>query len=68
MKARLYWTIQHTKRGVQDLRFHVKCWWLSQHVDFLEWRWRIDRLMVQPQPVPIPIQSQQGGRYAVHSM
>lgn len=68
MKARLYWTIQHMNRGIHDLRFAASCWWLSQRVDFLEWRWRLDALMPQPQTIPAPARVQQRGRYAVHSL
>ena len=67
MKTRLYWTIRHMNRGIHDLRFSASCWWLSQRVDFLEWRWRLNALMPQPQPVPAPVLVQQEGRYAVNS-
>ena len=67
MKARLYWTTQHMTRGIHDLRFAATCWWLSQRVDFLQWRWRLDALMPSPQPMPVPAPVRRGGRYAVHS-
>ena len=68
MKAKLYWTIQHLKGSIHDLRFAATCWWLSQQVDFLEWRWQFNALMPQAQPIPAPIQSRQGGTYAVHAL
>ncbi|WP_455377221.1 hypothetical protein [Petrachloros mirabilis] len=65
MKTKLYWTLQHVKQAVQDVRFTMACWWLSQRVDFLEWRWSLDWLTPQTRSVPAVIQTQQGGRYAV---
>ena len=65
MTTRLYWTIQHMNRWMHDRRFAAGCWWLSQQVDFLEWRRRLDGLM--PQPILVPIRTQQRSRYAVRS-
>lgn len=56
MKSRVFWIIQHLKGFAQDLRFTAKCWWLSQHVDFLEWRWRVDGLLPSSRPAMVPIQ------------
>jgi hypothetical protein len=53
---------------MHDLRFAAACWWLSQRVDFLDWRWHFDALMPQPQPMPAPVQAQHSGRCAVHSL
>jgi len=66
MKTTIYWTIQHLKRGTHDLRFAATCWWLSQRVDFLEWRWRVAALM--PQPIPSTVRVEQGERFAAHPM
>jgi hypothetical protein len=68
MKAKIYWTAQHMTRGIHDLRFAATCWWLSQRVDFLQWRWRLDGLMPQLQPVPAPVRVEQGNRYAMRSL
>ena len=68
MKAQLYWTIQHMKRGAHDVRFAATCWSLSQRVDFLAWRWRLEALMPLRRPIPAPVPVQQGDRYAVHSV
>lgn len=67
MKAKLFWAIEHAKRGIHDLRFATTCWWLSQQVDFLEWRARLDALMPKQQPVPAPVPVRQGGRYAARA-
>lgn len=59
MKAKLFWAIQHAKRGIHDLRFAATCWWLSQQVDFFERRSRLDALLPkQPSvPAPVPVRS-----------
>jgi hypothetical protein len=44
MKTTIYRTMQHSHRAVQEFRFRVTCWWLYQHVEFLEWRLRLDAL------------------------
>ncbi len=67
MKAKIFWTIQHLKRSARDLRFTAKCWWLSQHVDFLEWRWRVDGQLFQPQLAASSIQMDSRERYAAQS-
>ena len=68
MKAHIYWTIQHMKRGVHDFRFGATCWWLSQQVEFLEWRLRLESMLPQSEPTPVPHKAQQGGSYAVRTM
>lgn len=68
MKARLYWITQHMTRGIHDLRFAAICWWLSQQVDFLRWRWWLDGLIPQFQSVPAPVRVEQGNRYAMRSL
>lgn len=65
MKTQLYWTIQHLRREMHDLRFAAACWWLSQRVDFLEWCWHLEALM--PQLIPVSVRTQQRSRYAVRS-
>lgn len=67
MKAKLFWAIEHAKRGIHDLRFATTCWRLSQQVDFLEWRSRFDALMPKPASVPTPVPVRQGGRYAARA-
>jgi len=39
-------------RIAHELRFCVTCWWLSQHVEFLEWRLRLEALMPPRNPIP----------------
>jgi hypothetical protein len=68
MKTTIYWTMQHSRRTVHEFRFRATCWWLSQQVEFLEWRLRLEALMPSVQSDPMPTSDGQGGQYAVHSM
>jgi hypothetical protein len=68
MKTTIYWTIQHIRRAAYEFRFRVTCWWLTQQVEFLGWRLRLDALMPSAQSDPGPTSAGQGGRYAVHSL
>ena len=68
MKTTIYWTMQHSRRAVHEFRLHATCWWLSQHVEFLEWRLRLDVLIPPTQSVPTSTSAGQGGQYAVHSI
>ena len=68
MKTTIYWTIQHGRRGVHDFRFRATCWWLSQHVEFLEWRLRLESLMTPAPSNPTPTSVRQGGPNAVHAL
>lgn len=55
MKTTIYWTMQHSRRAVHDFRFRATCWWLSQRVEFLEWRLRLNGLRLPTQPDPMPV-------------
>ncbi|MCI0426889.1 MAG: hypothetical protein L0Z46_02590 [Nitrospiraceae bacterium] len=68
MKTTIYWTMQHSRRAVEKFRFRATCWWLSQQVEFLEWRQRLEVLMPPAQSDPVPTSVGQGGQYTVHSM
>lgn len=68
MKTTIYWAIQHSRRAVHDLRFRATCWWLSQQVEFLEWRLRLETLMPPAQSDLPPSSVERGGQYAVHSV
>jgi len=68
MKTTIYWTIQRNRCAVHELRFRATCWWLSQQVEFLEWRLRLEALMSPARSNPIPTSVGQEGQYAVHSM
>ena len=71
MKTTIYWTMQHSRLAVHEFRFRATCWWLSQQVEFLEWRLRLEALMPSVPSVPsdpVPTSDGQGGQYAVHSM
>ena len=68
MKTTIYWTMQHSRRAVHEFRFRATCWWLSQQVEFLEWRLRLEALMPSVQSDSVPTSDGQGGQYAMHSM
>ncbi len=67
MNTTWYWRIRHMRRGMRELRFAATCWWLSQQVDFLEWRRRLDAAMPRPQPVPVPVRPARGIRKNLHT-
>jgi hypothetical protein len=65
MKTKIYWTMQHSLRALRGFRFQGTCWWLSQQVEFLEWRMKLEAV-VPPAPFnPAPVPVQQGGRHVV---
>ena len=68
MKSNIYWIVRHAQRGVHDLRFAVKCWWLSHHIDFVEWRMTVTATLPQSITRPVPATIQHGGRYAVRPL
>ncbi|TKB92556.1 MAG: hypothetical protein E8D41_07045 [Nitrospira sp.] len=57
MKTILYWTIQHSRQAVHEFRLRTTYWWLSQQVEFLEWRmrWEVRGLPAESNPVPTPV-------------
>jgi hypothetical protein len=67
VKTTIYWTMQHSRRTVHELRFRAACWWLSQQVEFLAWRLRMEALMPPVQSDPAPTSDGQRGQYAVHA-
>lgn len=68
MKTTIYWTVQHSRRAVYEFHFRATCWWLSQQVEFLEWRMRREAVMPTAESNPVPTLVGQGEQYAVHSM
>lgn len=68
MKTTIYWAIQHIRRAACELRIRAACWWLTQQVEFLGWRLRLEVLMPPAQSDPTLTSAGQGGRYVVHSM
>jgi hypothetical protein len=66
MKTTIYWTMQHSRRTVYELRFRATCWWLRQQVEFLEWQVRLAALMPPVQSDPTPTSAKPGDQYAVH--
>jgi len=68
MKTTIYWTMQHNLRALHEFRFRAACWWLSQQVEFLEWRLKLDAVIPPAPSTPAPAPGGQGAQYAVHSM
>ena len=67
MATRIYWMMHHSRCAWHELSFRITCWWLSQQVEFLEWRLRIETA-VPPMPSTATVISAsvgQGGRYVV---
>jgi hypothetical protein len=60
MKTTIYWAMQHSRRAVYEFRFRATCWWLRQHVEFLEWRLQLDAQNPPAQSDPTPIAVRQG--------
>jgi hypothetical protein len=68
MKTTIYWAAQHSGRAMHEFRFRITYWWLSQRVEFLEWRMRREAFMLTAESNPAPTSVGQGGQYAVRSM
>lgn len=45
MRTTIYWTLQHLGQAVDEMRFRCSCWWLSQQIDFLNLRLRLESAM-----------------------
>ena len=54
MKTTIYWTMQHSRCAVHEFRFRAACCWLSQEVEFLGWRLRLETLMPSVPSDPVP--------------
>jgi hypothetical protein len=65
MKTKIYWTMQHSLRALREFRFQVTCWWLSQQVEFLEWRLKLEAVGPPAPFNPAPVPVQQRGPYVV---
>ena len=63
-----YWVMRYGCCAARDLRFRITCWWLSQQVEFLEWRLRREGLMPSMESNPVSTSVEQRGQYALHSM
>ena len=68
MKTTIYWTMQHSLRALHEYRFRATCWWLSQQVEFLEWRLKLDAAIPPAPSTPALTPVGQSARFAVHSM
>jgi hypothetical protein len=68
MKTTIYWAMQHSRCAVHDFGFCATCWWLSQQVEFLEWRLKLHAVMPSAPFNSAPTPGGQGSRYDVHSM
>ena len=45
MTTRIYWTVQHIRQAMHEMRFRCACWWVSQQIDFLNLRLRLESAM-----------------------
>jgi hypothetical protein len=61
MKTIIYWTIQHSRQAVHEFHLRTTYWWLSQQVEFLEWRMRWEVLVLPAESNPVPTPVRQGG-------
>jgi hypothetical protein len=68
MKTTIYWAMQHSRQVVHEFRLRATYWWLSQQVEFLEWRMRRKALILNAKSKPVPTAVGQGSQNAVHSM
>ena len=68
MKTTIYWTMQHSRRALHELRLRLTYWWLTQRVEFLEWRLKLEAEMPPAPSSPKLVLAGQRGWYAVHSM
>jgi hypothetical protein len=67
MRTTIYWAIQHSRVAVRAGRWHARCWWLNQQVEFLGWRLWVDERRPQSLVSVVP-QAEQGGDYAMPSL
>lgn len=68
MKTTIYWAIQYRRQAAHEIRFRAQCWCLSQQVELLAWRRRLDAALAPVQSAPLPVSEGQGGRYAVYAL
>jgi hypothetical protein len=68
MKTTIYWTIQHSRRALHEFCFRATCWWLSQQVECLEWRLKLETVMPSAPSSPKLVPIGRAGSYAVPSM
>lgn len=54
MQTTIYWAMQHGRYAVNEFRFRVTCWWLTQQVEFLEWRLGWEAIMPPSESLPAP--------------
>ena len=53
MTTTIYWMLEHIRQGVREMRFRAACWWLSQQVELLDWRLRLESTMSSMQSHPM---------------
>lgn len=68
MKTTIYWTLQHIRQVAHEIRFRAACWWLSQQVEFLDWRLRLEYAMSSMQTHPMTSSVGRREYYSVHSL
>ncbi len=54
MNATIYWTGQRVHDAVHEARFNAQLWWLSQQVELLGWRVRLEAFLPS-QPIAVHV-------------
>ncbi|HSF68424.1 MAG TPA: hypothetical protein VLA67_13465 [Nitrospiraceae bacterium] len=68
MKTIIERTMRHGCSTVYEFRFRAACWWLNQQVEFLEWRLRLETMILPEESTPMPKSAGQERQYVVHTM
>ena len=68
MKTTIYWSLQHIRQAAHEIRFRAACWWLSQQVEFLDWRLRLESSMSSMQTHPMASSVRRREYYSVPSL
>jgi hypothetical protein len=68
MKTILERVMRHGCSAVHEFRFRASCWWLSQQVEFLRWRMRLEIRMLSEPSTSTPTSVGQDDPYVMHPM
>lgn len=66
MKTTLYWPVRHICFAWREFRFRAACWWLSQCVEFLGWRLRLEAFVPPTEFEAAPVAVLQGNASVAH--
>lgn len=67
MGTRIYWAIRHMQQAKQDCHLRVKCWWLCQQVEFVEWQLHYGVTSQPPYRIPFQPTGTERQGLAVHA-